>query len=249
MHYLDSCTLVCLQPLLKPSEARTPLKGSVAGTPQRLQPCAGGDELVLKMHSKQGTLLKERLFAKVCQHASQNLAYYLCIFACLVWLFRCVCYKVLHALLTIDRENAVIVYETWYCSSRATVGSVLETHQKMQEEIAEDMVRMARSLRSNSLLVRDIIQKDSKVIIYIQLCCACNPIVAGCGLHNLSSGFQVLTKTNELADDNIEGIDRNVAKLKQNNSQCSWWIWIMLAVVFVVFFAMVLFIRVMPKPH
>eukprot|EP00731_Ephydatia_muelleri_P008668 Em0004g1006a len=167
------------KPLLKPSEARTPLKGSVAGTPQRLQPCAGGDELVLKMHSKQGTLLKERLFAK---------------------------------------SGSSDVSAT---SSRASVGSVLETHQKMQEEIAEDMVRMARSLRSNSLLVRDIIQKDSKV----------------------------LTKTNELADDNIEGIDRNVAKLKQNNSQCSWWIWIMLAVVFVVFFAMVLFIRVMPKPH
>ena len=51
-------------------------------------------------------------------------------------------------------------------SSRVTVGSVLETHQKMQEEIAEDMIRMARSLRSNSLLVREIIQKDSKVIIH-----------------------------------------------------------------------------------
>lgn len=63
--HMGVCVCVCVQPFLKSSEARTPQKGSVAWTPQRLQPCAGGDELVLKMHTKQGTLLKERLFAKV----------------------------------------------------------------------------------------------------------------------------------------------------------------------------------------
>ena len=48
-------------------------------------------------------------------------------------------------------------------SSKVTVGSVLEMNQKVQEEIAEDMIRLARSLRSNSLLVREVIHKDSKV--------------------------------------------------------------------------------------
>lgn len=56
-------------------------------------------------------------------------------------------------------------YDGQHFSSKVAVSSVLETHQKMQEEIADDMIQMARSLRSNSLLVREVIQKDSKVYI------------------------------------------------------------------------------------
>ena len=44
-----------------------------------------------------------------------------------------------------------------------SIQGVLERHQKMQDEIAEDMIRMARSLRDNSLMAKDIIIGDNKV--------------------------------------------------------------------------------------
>ena len=44
-----------------------------------------------------------------------------------------------------------------------SIQGVLERHQKMQDEIAEDMIRMARSLKDNSLIAKDIIIGDNKV--------------------------------------------------------------------------------------
>ena len=44
-----------------------------------------------------------------------------------------------------------------------SIQGVLDRHQKMQDEIAEDMIRMARSLRDNSLIAKDIIIGDNKV--------------------------------------------------------------------------------------
>ena len=44
-----------------------------------------------------------------------------------------------------------------------SIQGVLERHQKVQDEIAEDMIRMARSLRDNSLIAKDIIIGDNKV--------------------------------------------------------------------------------------
>ena len=43
------------------------------------------------------------------------------------------------------------------------IQGVLQRHQKMQDDIAEDMICMARSLRDNSLIAKDIIIGDNKV--------------------------------------------------------------------------------------
>jgi len=39
----------------------------------------------------------------------------------------------------------------------------MERHQKMQEDIAEDMISIARSLRHNSLAAKEIITGDNQV--------------------------------------------------------------------------------------
>ena len=52
------------------------------------------------------------------------------------------------------------------CCSVAGSGEVeaaMERHQKMQEDIAEDMISIARSLRHNSLAAKEIITGDNQV--------------------------------------------------------------------------------------
>ena len=36
-------------------------------------------------------------------------------------------------------------------------------HEQIQEEVAEDMIKMARSLKSNATIAKDIISQDSQV--------------------------------------------------------------------------------------
>jgi len=43
------------------------------------------------------------------------------------------------------------------------IEAVLETHQHMQDRLAEDMISMAKSLRSNALVAQDVIKGDNKV--------------------------------------------------------------------------------------
>jgi len=43
------------------------------------------------------------------------------------------------------------------------IEAVLESHQHMQDKLAEDMITMAKSLRSNALAAQDVIKGDSKV--------------------------------------------------------------------------------------
>lgn len=43
------------------------------------------------------------------------------------------------------------------------IEAVLETHQHMQDKLAEDMITMAKSLKNNSLIAQDIIRGDNKV--------------------------------------------------------------------------------------
>lgn len=99
--------------------------------------------------------------------------------------------------------------------------SVLEQQQRLQDEAAEDMISMARSLKHTSLLAKDIILNDNKV----------------------------LDKASKVSDENIEGVERETGRLKEENRGCSWGIWLMLLLLFAVFIAMVLFIRIAPKPR
>ena len=60
--------------------------------------------------------------------------------------------------------------------------------------------------------------------------------------------FQTLTKTTELAEQNIEKLGTETKRLKKHSiNACSWGIWIMLLFIFIVFFFMILFIRIAPK--
>ena len=47
--------------------------------------------------------------------------------------------------------------------STEDLDAVLETHQHMQDKLAEDMISMAKSLKNNSLIAKDIIRGDTKV--------------------------------------------------------------------------------------
>ena len=40
----------------------------------------------------------------------------------------------------------------------------MERHRRMQEEVAEDMIHIARSLKQNSLAAKDIIIGDTQVV-------------------------------------------------------------------------------------
>ena len=48
-------------------------------------------------------------------------------------------------------------------SPETSLDGVLERHQKMQEEVAEDMVKLARSLKNNATIAKEIIKKDKDV--------------------------------------------------------------------------------------
>lgn len=43
------------------------------------------------------------------------------------------------------------------------IDAVLHYHQNMQEKIADDMVKMAQSLKHTSMMANNIIQQDNKV--------------------------------------------------------------------------------------
>lgn len=43
------------------------------------------------------------------------------------------------------------------------IDAVLETHQHMQDKLAEEMIEMAKSLKNNSLIAQEIIRGDAKV--------------------------------------------------------------------------------------
>ncbi|XP_064391034.1 vesicle transport protein USE1-like [Halichondria panicea] len=120
---------------------------------------------------------------------------------------------------TIDDETSLRHRGT--AALKEDIDSVVNRHQKMQDEIAEDMIRMAHSLKNNSLVAKEIMLSDNKA----------------------------LEKTLKAADNNIEGLDRETGRLQEHTSGCAWGIWILLLVVFVVFFAMILLIRIVPKPR
>ena len=51
------------------------------------------------------------------------------------------------------------------------------------------------------------------------------------------------------ADENINGLDKETGRLKEHTRGCAWGVWLLIAIVFAVFFAMVLLIRIVPKPR
>jgi SNARE protein 1 len=97
----------------------------------------------------------------------------------------------------------------------------MERHRRNQESIAQEMMGIARSLKENAKTAQNIITGDNKV----------------------------LEKTNVQADQNITAVETQTDRVKDHNRGCPWGTILLLVVVFFVFIAMVLFIRIIPKPR
>ena len=59
---------------------------------------------------------------------------------------------------------------------------------------------------------------------------------------------KTLRQTNKVAEENVQGVEQETDRLKEHTRGCAWGTWLMMVLVFVVFFAMVLLIRIVPKP-
>lgn len=102
------------------------------------------------------------------------------------------------------------------------IDTVLQHHQNMQENIAEEMIRMAQSLKHTSLMAGNIIKEDSKT----------------------------LENSTKLADNNFEKLKRESERLEElTQTPCSMWLWIMIITVCAVFMWMIMFIRLFPKKY
>lgn len=54
-------------------------------------------------------------------------------------------------------------------SKEKDIDAVLQYHQNMQEKVADEMVRMAQSLKHTSMMANNIIQQDNKVTLIIMI--------------------------------------------------------------------------------
>ncbi|GAB6018732.1 SNAP receptor use1 [Chamberlinius hualienensis] len=98
--------------------------------------------------------------------------------------------------------------------------TMLKYHQALQEKVAEEMISFARNLKENTKLAGNIIRKDTEMI----------------------------DKSSRLAEQNFDRLKVESTRLeKHTNRSCSWWIWIMLAMVCALFLFMVMFMKLFPK--
>ncbi len=68
---------------------------------------------------------------------------------------------------SIEAAFLLIIYAQCRTAAlKEDIDSVVNRHQKMQDEIAEDMIRMAHSLKNNSLVAKEIMLSDNKVQHY-----------------------------------------------------------------------------------
>ncbi|CAH3189375.1 unnamed protein product, partial [Porites lobata] len=108
-----------------------------------------------------------------------------------------------------------------------SIDSVLQYHQNLQENIAEEMIKMAQHIKHTSVMASNIIKEDNKT----------------------------LEQSTKLADSNFEKLKRESERLEElTQTPCSWWIWIMIIIIIIqiitvciVFMWMIIFIRLFPK--
>ncbi|XP_012883821.1 PREDICTED: vesicle transport protein USE1 isoform X1 [Dipodomys ordii] len=104
--------------------------------------------------------------------------------------------------------------------SAAELDLVLQRHQDLQEKLAEEMLGLARSLKTNTLAAQSVIKKDN----------------------------QTLSHSLKMADQNLEKLKTESERLEQHaQKSVNWLLWAMLIVVCFIFISMILFIRIVPK--
>ncbi|CAG9564030.1 unnamed protein product [Danaus chrysippus] len=93
-------------------------------------------------------------------------------------------------------------------TSQEDIDSLLKYHQNMQEKVAENMVMLTKSLKEQSQIASTIIKADT----------------------------EALKKSSDLTDRNLSSLKVESDRL-QEHSRSAWkcWLWIMLAVVMVIF--------------
>ncbi|XP_008289114.1 vesicle transport protein USE1 isoform X2 [Stegastes partitus] len=104
--------------------------------------------------------------------------------------------------------------------SAAELDAVLQHHHNLQEKLAEDMLNLARNLKSNSLAAQNIIKQDN----------------------------QTLSQSMRQADMNFEKLKTESERLEQHTKKSvNWLLWLMLILVSFTFISMILFIRIFPR--
>ncbi|XP_033615265.1 vesicle transport protein USE1 [Fukomys damarensis] len=104
--------------------------------------------------------------------------------------------------------------------SAAELDLVLRQQQDLQEQLAEEMLGLARSLKTNTLAAQSVIKKDNQ---------------------NLSHSLK-------MADQNLEKLKAESERLEQHTQKSvNWLLWAMLVVVCALFISMILFIRIVPR--
>lgn len=97
---------------------------------------------------------------------------------------------------------------------------LMKVHQDAQEQVAEEMLKLTRSLKEQSMAAGEIIRKDTAS----------------------------LERTNELAEANRTRLGIESERLNQHTQQlCRWWIWLIILVVTVTFVAMVMIMKIFRK--
>ncbi|KAK7796679.1 hypothetical protein U0070_017527 [Myodes glareolus] len=126
---------------------------------------------------------------------------------------------------TTARER-VPATKTVHLQSRARYTSEMRSellgtrHQGLQEKLAEEMLGLARSLKTNTLAAQSVIKKDN----------------------------QTLSHSLKMADQNLEKLKMESERLEQHaQKSVNWLLWAMLIIVCFVFISMILFIRIMPR--
>ncbi|KAM5238280.1 vesicle transport protein USE1 isoform 2-T2 [Ctenodactylus gundi] len=104
--------------------------------------------------------------------------------------------------------------------SAAELDLVLQRHQDLQEKLAEEMLGLARSLKTNTLAAQSVIKKDN----------------------------QTLSHSLKMADQNLEKLKTESERLEQHTQKAvNWLLWAMLVIVCFIFISMILFIRIVPR--
>uniref|UniRef100_A0A8C2YMN4 Vesicle transport protein USE1 n=1 Tax=Chinchilla lanigera TaxID=34839 RepID=A0A8C2YMN4_CHILA len=104
--------------------------------------------------------------------------------------------------------------------SAAELDLVLQRQQDLQEKLAEEMLGLARSLKTNTLAAQSVIKRDN----------------------------QTLSHSLKMADQNLEKLKTESERLEQHaQKSVNWLLWAMLIVVCFIFISMILFIRIVPK--
>lgn len=119
-----------------------------------------------------------------------------------------------------DVDGNILRHRTDAIRSAKDVDTELQHHENVHEQLTEEMLALTQTLKENTIMAGNIVREDNKVLA-----------------------------------DSLRYADVNTEKLRSAgeilsfhvNKSCSWWIWIMIAVVCITFVWMIIFMKLNPK--